>query len=113
MKGRTHDNVAVAAGASNNQDLLVTELDRITFFPVLFATVVGADLTFGVRAYDDKDVLFDLPLGAEDSVAIASDGANVRGAFRHELAGVDRVQVRVTNNNVASKNATVSYFGDR
>jgi len=72
--------------------------------------VTPADLTFEVRAYDSEGVLFDQALPAEATVAVAAVGADVRGQFFYQMRGIDTVQVRVKNNNAASKNADVAYF---
>lgn len=109
-KGKTHNATPVASAASVNVDLDVQGADRYSFLVRLAGTVTPADLTFEVRAYDSEGVLFDQPLATVASVAPAAVGADVRGQFFYDTRGIDTVQVRVKNNNAASKNADVAYF---
>lgn len=109
-KGKTHNAVAIATGASNNVDLDVSNADRVSFLVRLAGTTTPADLTFEVRAYDSEGVLFDQALPTEATVAAAAVGADVRAQFFYVMRGIDTVQVRVKNNNAASKNADVAYF---
>lgn len=113
MKGRTHDNVSVpAAGGMVNVDLHVTEANWINFYILLFGTTAPSDLKFEVRAYDDRDKLFDLPLIQWSLNGGVVVGADVLAEAAYHLYGADRIQVRVRNEHATlAKNATVIYHG--
>lgn len=108
--GITHAAVSIGATTDSNVDVNVQDFDRLTI-TARMTTTTATDLVLSVRAYDVGGALIDIPLVADESVAPTVTGSQTYATQEYDLAGVDKVQVRVRNASAGAKTATASWFG--
>lgn len=106
------DAVAMTTTQTINIDLDVKDGDELHLVCELLAAGAAADLTVEVRPYDANGALFDQPMlvRAADSVVAALVGGAARLQCVYDVAGLATVQIRVKNNNAATKTVNCSAY---
>ena len=113
LKTRHFSAAAIGGGGTAlNADLVVVTARTLVVSYQLFGTVTTADLTGGVRCYQDDTNLFNVGIPVvRQQVAIAV-GADVLRIDQYDVSCFDKVQIRITNNNVGALTATVVSYLD-
>lgn len=111
MINRLATNVGTGTGTTNTVDLDTRSLSELTIVWKLNGTVTPADLTVAVHPYDELGTRVGVDLPQIAKTDPASDGANVVAARTYDVGGIEKVQVRSTNNNAGSLNINVLAYG--
>lgn len=108
-KGQAFTSATAATTTSLSGDVEVAGASTLT---VLASVTGGAsgDITLTVRAYDDLGALFDLALTPQAVTAPALAGGLARTIQQFDVRGLEKVQVRVTNNNAGTQTLAASYL---
>jgi hypothetical protein len=111
-------NASVATGATLNQDVVVGGSEWLSVIGIIGtaanAAGVAGDVSIAVLPYLDHDVnptLVPATLGlpTTDSAAAVLASSRAWVFARYRVAGIRKVQIRVMNNNVASKPAEADF----
>lgn len=102
----------VGAGGSLQFDVDTRRLGILSVVAKLNSTTTVGDLVYTVQPFDDKGNVIQFSLPTVAVTAIASNGTDVGGISLIDVSGIEKVRIRITNNNAGSLAATVVIYGD-
>lgn len=110
--GRFGAGDAIAAGATNNYDIDVSDFDGITVAAAISAGAL-ADLGLTVEAFDSTGTV--IPVALTTAVAAPTqvlNGGKAYGVQQYDVRGIQQIRVAVKNNNAGAQTVTfVDVFG--